>query len=146
MVRQASNLCPCLLSIDAIFHFYKGCEIITKDNLIYILSEQPATAQVAEETCLSYGGRLAQISNQEEKQFLEPHLRSFYIPGCYARLLIIIFPGQICCLKSEKTMKLFSLNDAIVRSIMITECTRGCQLSQALGARFLAVFQQRTIS
>ena len=84
-------LLPTYSNIDVIFHFYKGCEIITKDNLIYILSKRPVTYQEAAETCQSYGGRLAQISNQEKRQFLEPHLRSFYIPGCYARLLIIIF-------------------------------------------------------
>ena len=62
---------------------YSVCKnrFITKDDVIYILSEQPATAQVAEETCQSYGGRLAQISNQEERQFLEPHLRTLYIPS-----------------------------------------------------------------
>ena len=62
---------------------YSVCEnrFITKDDVIYILSEQPATGQDAEETCLSYGGRLAQISNQEERQFLEPYLRSLYIPS-----------------------------------------------------------------
>ena len=59
---------------------------ITKGHVIHVLSEQPATGQDAEETCHSYGGRLAQISNQEERLFLEPHLRSLYIPGCFNRL------------------------------------------------------------
>ena len=62
---------------------YSDCEnrFITKDDVIYVLSKQTLTAQVAEETCQSYGGRLAQISNQEERRFLEPHLRTLYTPG-----------------------------------------------------------------
>ena len=62
---------------------YSDCEnrFITKDDVINILSERPATAQEAQETCHSYGGRLAQISNQEDRQFLEPQLRSLYAPG-----------------------------------------------------------------
>ena len=117
MVRQVSNLCTCLLNIGVIFNFCKGCKIITKDNLIYVLSEQPATNQKAEETCQSYGGRLAQISNQEERQFLEPYLRNLYIPGCYARLLLY-FLVALAARKQRKAMKLFSLNDANACSII----------------------------
>ena len=62
---------------------YSVCKnrFITKDDVIYILSEQPATGQEAEKTCQSHGGRLAQISNQEERQFLKAHLRTLHIPS-----------------------------------------------------------------
>ena len=56
-------------------------KVIRKDGIPYLLSNQTTTYQEAEATCESHGGKLAQISNQEERQFLEPHLRQHYFPG-----------------------------------------------------------------
>jgi len=54
--------------------------IFTRNDDIYILSDEPTTHQQAERKCELYGGKIAQISLQERSFFL-PHLRQKYIPG-----------------------------------------------------------------
>jgi len=54
--------------------------IFTRNDDIYILSDEATTYQKAERKCELYGGKVAQFNSQQENFFL-PYLRQKYIAG-----------------------------------------------------------------
>ena len=73
------------MCFNILFIFFLNAEcsngILTMKDDFFIFSDEQATFDNAEKTCSSYGGEIAQISNQNERKHFNATLRRKYISG-----------------------------------------------------------------